>query len=398
MDAFLLFHQLCNAIAYLHAKGIAHRDLKLENILLDKKHNIKLIDFGLSKYGEAAKKMRTLCGTKYYLAPEIVRGEAYSIQCDVWSLGVILFTMCCGFLPFDHDNEVTLMKAISMGLFKMPSFLAPDLQDLLKKILNPSQSNRVTVKEIVNHPWMLRVNEELEKRKDRGGKPPPVRFKIEQALDENRAFQVKSIERASSITLSTCIKARYNIKTDAVTSSRPQTPVMSPAVSIDSKTSSSTTGPASPRNPRRKVQAPVSASPRAAQRKMSGTKSSLKTPSAIKANNKANKVSDFLKNLANRNSSKNSESPRRSPAPGSSRKGSLRNPRNQTDSPGGRRRTSINAKQEKRDSWSPSKQANSKKKIIDWQAANKFQYTGKDKNLVVNHYLSKHHNHFLTPP
>eukprot|EP00466_Bigelowiella_natans_P012312 jgi/Bigna1/68992/fgenesh1_pg.7_\ len=191
---------------FQHKKGIAHRDLKLENIMLDKKHNVRLIDFGLSKYGDAAKKMRTLCGTKYYLAPEIVRGESYSYPCDIWSVGVILFTMCCGFLPFDHGNEVLLMKTISLGLLKMPSFLSLDLQDLIRKILNPSQLQRMKIETIMQHPWIHRIEGDLQNNKGKGGRAPPIRFQIEQALDNNRAFQRDATESAHSITLSTCIK------------------------------------------------------------------------------------------------------------------------------------------------------------------------------------------------
>jgi len=456
MEAFLLFHQLCSAIAYLHSKGIAHRDLKLENILLDKKHNVKLIDFGLSKYGEAARKMRTLCGTKYYLAPEIVRGESYNHMCDVWSLGVILFTMCSGFLPFDHDNEVTLMKAISLGVYKVPSFLAEDLRSLLKTILNSDQRSRIKVKRIMEHPWMARMTKELAENKGKGGKAPPIRFRIEHALEENRKFQLDATKRAPQIILSSCIKARYNIKSDERVHSRIQTPVMTPRTSMDTKSTPSQAStprtPLSSRNPKRNLKLTIPGTP-GRQRDTStdseanlkssqdqlrcpgsgpeikgNTKESLKSFAqqreframsdnvtkstlAMKATAKANRMSGFLNMLKKKQSvsesgdngsvstSNTDNSHSHQPSKDSSgktrgkyippmdvqRRGSLRNPRMQPQSQqgGSRRRIGMTSPKKPMNSgaWSPKPDA--MRRRIDKQALNKFQYTGKDRNVIA---------------
>lgn len=215
IEAFLLFHQLCAAFAYLHERGIAHRDLKLENILLDDNHNIKLIDFGLSKYGSNALKMRTLCGTKYYLSPEIVRGEPYDKSCDIWALGVVLFVMCCGFMPFDHDDEVRLMKAISVGRVKMPDYISDDLRELLARMLDMQKATRISIGDIQKSRWVARMLAEL---KNTDAPPPklPLRFKVEAALLANRKFQIEVCDQSPKIVLSSCVKARYNIVGETV--------------------------------------------------------------------------------------------------------------------------------------------------------------------------------------
>mmetsp|Transcript_8928 Transcript_8928/g.16405 ORF Transcript_8928/g.16405 Transcript_8928/m.16405 type:complete len:709 (+) Transcript_8928:15-2141(+) len=419
MEAFLLFHQLCNALAYLHSRGIAHRDLKLENILLDKKHNIKLIDFGLSKYGEAARKMRTLCGTKYYLAPEIVRGEPYDMTCDVWSLGVILFTMCCGFLPFDHDNEVLLMKTISLGVFKMPSFLSPDLQDLLLRLLDPVQSNRISMKKVIMHPWVLRLNEELDRNKGQGGRAPPIRFKIEAALEENRKFQIRNCQQASRIVLSSCIKARYNIRTDHRVQSRVQTPNMSPSGSFDSKAGDTPTkhhrsshedSSMSARAMHNAMMAIQKAEPSpSAQSSRRGSNSRSQSRSSVsmkrdsdskskigqKVQTKAEKMSGFLKMLQKKKqSSRNLDAPSPATASPSTPRNSMQltsSPRNSTSKTGSSRHSRGNVKHQapqtgRRRSlksppaynnskvWSPSHAKRPLKDKVDSSASNGFQF------------------------
>jgi len=333
--------------------------------------------------------MRTLCGTKYYLAPEIVRGESYSIPCDVWSLGVILFTMCCGFLPFDHDNEVLLMKTISLGMLKMPTFLSADLQDLIRKILNPNQHQRMTVSTIMQHPWFTRLNDELERNKGQGGKAPPIRFKIEQALEENRKFQVELCENASKITLSSCIKARYNIQTDERVHSRIQTPV----VSMDSKADGEGRSNSSMRMRAAQFTGSEGSmrSPRGMVMSVPKTPASPTTPqSAIgsKIANKANKMGEFLKKLQKKQSSDASGTSRSSRAPPSDQICSPRNPNSQPQIPQGRRRimNPTQGGQSRDQCWSPSRTSHNTKakKRLDLQAQNKFQYTGKDRHVVLN--------------
>jgi 5'-AMP-activated protein kinase catalytic alpha subunit len=96
---------LVSAIEYIHKVGICHRDLKPENILLDHHNNIKLIDFGLSNMYKHGDTLKTACGSPCYAAPEMIKGERYlGLNADIWSSGVVLFAMVCGFLPFEDSN------------------------------------------------------------------------------------------------------------------------------------------------------------------------------------------------------------------------------------------------------------------------------------------------------
>jgi serine/threonine protein kinase len=111
-----VFTQLVGAVAYVHNSSCVHRDLKLENILLDKNENVKLCDFGFTReYEGKASYLQTFCGTICYSAPEMLKGEKYAGEkVDVWSLGVILYALLCGELPFDEDDDnATRTKILS---------------------------------------------------------------------------------------------------------------------------------------------------------------------------------------------------------------------------------------------------------------------------------------------
>ena len=130
-EACALFSQLCLAVSYIHELGIVHRDLKLENILLDGKGQVKLSDFGFTREFEAHQALDTRCGTPLYSAPEMLDGRRYMGEAvDVWSMGVILYALVCGTLPFDDDNEAVLYEKILHGEPVIPSSLSLDLQDL----------------------------------------------------------------------------------------------------------------------------------------------------------------------------------------------------------------------------------------------------------------------------
>jgi serine/threonine protein kinase len=152
------FLQLLSAVEYLHSiRSVAHRDLKLENILLDRYNNIKVIDFGFSHiFPTADYYFTTLCGSYSYLAPELIWTGKYTHTTDIWSLGIILFAMATETLPFHSDNRHTLFQLILTSPIQYPHTLSEDLIDLLSKILCQLPEKRVSLQEVKNHPWFTR--------------------------------------------------------------------------------------------------------------------------------------------------------------------------------------------------------------------------------------------------
>jgi len=164
-----IFRQLLQAVAYLHSKGITHRDIKPENILLDQHGKIKLSDFGLAKFLEASQMAITLCGTPQYVAPEIIRigtarsrdeplsQEGYSTPVDMWSLGVSLFFLLTGELPFQEEDRFSLFQQIEKGRFsKLPKnwkLVSDEAKDLLSKLLDVNSATRITANDSLNHCW-----------------------------------------------------------------------------------------------------------------------------------------------------------------------------------------------------------------------------------------------------
>ena len=159
LEACKFFQQIICGVEYLHKLRIVHRDLKPENLLLDHKKNIKIVDFGLSNLYNKGELLKTPCGSPCYAAPEMISGKNYSgLSVDIWSCGIILFAMICGYLPFDDTNNDVLYKKISSGDYKIPSFVSEKAKDLMKKILTTDPNKRVTIQQIKNHPWFNLTN------------------------------------------------------------------------------------------------------------------------------------------------------------------------------------------------------------------------------------------------
>lgn len=152
-----VFQQLIDGVSYCHNKGVYHRDLKLENILVDAKGNIKISDFGLSALPQHFRDdglLHTTCGSPNYVAPEILSNRGYDgATSDTWSCGVILFVILTGYLPFDDRNLAVLYQKIFKGDAQMPKWLSPGAQDLIKRILDPNPATRVKMAEIKTHDW-----------------------------------------------------------------------------------------------------------------------------------------------------------------------------------------------------------------------------------------------------
>jgi calcium-dependent protein kinase len=157
-EAAGIMKQLISAVNYIHSNNIVHRDLKPENILLDtKKQNIiKIIDWGTARFFEKNKKMNRISGTPYYIAPEVLF-EKYDEKCDVWSCGVIMYILLCGYPPFNAENDNEIMNKIKIGKFSFPdeewSNVSSEAKDLVTKMLTFKSSDRASAAECLMHKW-----------------------------------------------------------------------------------------------------------------------------------------------------------------------------------------------------------------------------------------------------
>ncbi|KAM3177049.1 hypothetical protein ACTXT7_005306, partial [Hymenolepis weldensis] len=153
-DARIKFRQIVSAVQYCHQKNIVHRDLKAENLLLDADFNIKLADFGFSNTFRADKKLDTFCGSPPYAAPELFLGKKYiGPEVDVWSLGVILYTIVAGYLPFDAQNLRDLRERVLRGKYRIPFFMSTDCELLLKKMLVLNPEKRYSLLNVMGDKW-----------------------------------------------------------------------------------------------------------------------------------------------------------------------------------------------------------------------------------------------------
>ncbi|ORX75631.1 Pkinase-domain-containing protein [Anaeromyces robustus] len=150
-----LFRQLVEAVSYCHQNNFVHRDLKLENVLLSSDFNIKLSDFGFTREFSSSKLLDTYCGSVAYAAPEMISGKQYNGPgADIWSLGVILYTIVCGTLPFDDETDTVIHQKILNLKYEIPDFISDECKDLITRILKIEPSERITIEEILNHKWL----------------------------------------------------------------------------------------------------------------------------------------------------------------------------------------------------------------------------------------------------
>ncbi|XP_028782651.1 CBL-interacting serine/threonine-protein kinase 5-like [Neltuma alba] len=151
------FQQLISAVDFCHSRGVSHRDLKPENLLLDDRGNLKVSDFGLSALPEHMRYdglLHTQCGTPAYVAPEVLRKKGYDgSKADIWSCGVILYTLLAGFLPFRHENVMTMYTKIFKAEFQFPPWFSAESRRLISKILVPDPESRITIPAIMRVPW-----------------------------------------------------------------------------------------------------------------------------------------------------------------------------------------------------------------------------------------------------
>ncbi|XP_032388976.1 MAP/microtubule affinity-regulating kinase 4 isoform X5 [Etheostoma spectabile] len=155
VEARAKFRQIVSAVHYCHTKNIVHRDLKAENLLLDADANIKIADFGFSNEFTLGNKLDTFCGSPPYAAPELFQGKKYDgPEVDVWSLGVILYTLVSGSLPFDGQNLKELRERVLRGKYRVPFYMSTDCEGILRRFLVLNPTKRCTLDQVMKDKWI----------------------------------------------------------------------------------------------------------------------------------------------------------------------------------------------------------------------------------------------------
>jgi len=159
-EACRFLHQILAGIEKVHAMRVVHRDLKPENLLLDDRKDIKIVDFGLSNTYQEGQLLSTACGSPCYAAPEMIAGKAYvPSMVDIWSCGVILFALVCGYLPFEDQNHAELYQKILNADYEVPDFISKDVTDLIAAMLTTDPEKRITLDGIRQHKWYRQMPE-----------------------------------------------------------------------------------------------------------------------------------------------------------------------------------------------------------------------------------------------
>ncbi|KAI8936588.1 hypothetical protein NX059_006990 [Plenodomus lindquistii] len=149
--------QIASALDYCHRNSIVHRDLKIENILISKTGDIKIIDFGLSNLFSPKNQLKTFCGSLYFAAPELLQAKQYTgPEVDVWSFGIVLYVLVCGKVPFDDQSMPQLHAKIKKGHVDYPPWLSAECRNLIHRMLQTDPTQRLTLSEIMSHPWLTK--------------------------------------------------------------------------------------------------------------------------------------------------------------------------------------------------------------------------------------------------
>ena len=213
-EACKFFQQLLSGIEYTSRLNIVHRDLKPENLLLDFDKSIKIVDFGLSNTYKKGELLKTACGSPCYAAPEMIAGKKYNgTNVDIWSCGVILFALICGYLPFEDPNTSNLYKKILNADFQTPNYVSDDAKDLFHCILNTDPEKRYTIEQIRKHPWFNLVEcEATFKGIQVGTDPVPIDNNILDSLKEDFDIDPKYAKKCLQANKHNHISASYYLR------------------------------------------------------------------------------------------------------------------------------------------------------------------------------------------
>ncbi|KAK2879513.1 hypothetical protein FQN49_000815 [Arthroderma sp. PD_2] len=201
-----IFTQLVGAVAYVHSKSCVHRDLKLENILLDKHENVKLCDFGFTReYEGKASYLQTFCGTICYSAPEMLKGEKYAGEkVDVWSLGIILYALIAGELPYDEDDDQVTKTRILTEEPKFTDKFPEDAKSLINLLLSKRPLLRPTLSDILAHPFLAEYAPQQQANL-KLTRPPPFSTLLEKAtLERMRSAGVNTDQVMQNVLAQRC--------------------------------------------------------------------------------------------------------------------------------------------------------------------------------------------------
>ena len=195
-EARSLILQVMDSVNYIHKMGVSHRDLKPENILVDQNNHLKISDFGLSRFVGKNGMVETPCGSPCYASPECISGKPYNGKTnDVWSVGVILYAMVTGQLPWTKRNQTQLFEQIKQGEYTIPHYVSKDCGDLLKKLMTVDSKKRITLEKAMEHPWFANAN-----RVHIEAKPQKLVSleKVDQFFCRNVSFDAQAIETAAN--------------------------------------------------------------------------------------------------------------------------------------------------------------------------------------------------------
>lgn len=205
---------IASALDYCHRNNVVHRDLKIENIMINEKGDVKIIDFGLSNLYSPKNLLKTYCGSLYFAAPELLSAKPYiGPEVDIWSFGVVLYVLVCGKVPFDDQSVSVLHEKIKKGNVEYPNFLSKECINLLSRMLVVDPNKRASLYEICSHPWMNKgydhkVSNYLPRRE-------PLRLPLDpEVIKQIAAFDLGSAQTVTEELTTLLTSVEYQMSTE----------------------------------------------------------------------------------------------------------------------------------------------------------------------------------------